>query len=85
MRRKIIYDYRLKYLNDLLEIKLIFFTVLVVCINFLNLYGRYVLRYETSLTIFSLDATDRSKISSDQNAFYRIKPIPPFIFREHSH
>jgi len=28
-----------------------------------------------------IDATDRSKISSDQK---RIKPIPPFIFREHS-
>ena len=32
-----------------------------------------------------IDATDRSKISSDQKRFfYRIKPIPPFIFREHS-
>ena len=32
-----------------------------------------------------IDATDRSKISSDHKAlFYRIKPIPPFIFREHS-
>ena len=31
------------------------------------------------------DATDRSKISSDQRRFfYRTKPIPPFIFREHS-
>ena len=32
-----------------------------------------------------IDATDRSKISSDQKRFfYRIKPIPPVIFREHS-
>ena len=32
-----------------------------------------------------VDRTDRSKISSDQKRFfYRIKPIPPFIFREHS-
>ena len=32
-----------------------------------------------------IDATDRSKISSDQKRFFnRIKPIPPFIFREHS-
>ena len=32
-----------------------------------------------------IDATDRNKISSDQKRFfYRIKPIPPFIFREHS-
>jgi len=28
-----------------------------------------------------IDATARSKISSDQK---RIKPIPPLIFREHS-
>ena len=35
--------------------------------------------------ILLIDATDRSKISSDQKRFfYRIKPIPPFIFREHS-
>ena len=28
---------------------------------------------------------ERSKISSDQKRFfYRIKPIPPFIFRDHS-
>ena len=32
-----------------------------------------------------IDATDRSKIRSDQKRFFcRIKPIPPFIFREHS-
>ena len=32
-----------------------------------------------------IDATDRIKISGDQKRFfYRIKPIPPFIFREHS-
>ena len=31
------------------------------------------------------DTTDRIKISGDQKRFfYRIKPIPPFIFREHS-
>ena len=32
-----------------------------------------------------IDATHRSKIRSDQKRFfYRINPIPPFIFREHS-
>ena len=31
-----------------------------------------------------IDTTGRSRISSDQKRFfYRIKPIPPFIFREH--
>ena len=40
-------------LNDLLEIKLIFLAK-VICCNFLNLYGRHVIRYETSLTICSL-------------------------------
>ena len=54
MRLKIIDDYRLEYLNDLFEIKLIFFTILAVCCNFLNLYGRYVLQYKSFLTNFSL-------------------------------
>ena len=54
MWRKIIDGYRLKYLDDLFEIKLIFLRSNVVCCNFLNLYGRHVIRYETSLTIFSL-------------------------------
>ena len=31
-----------------------------------------------------IDETDRSDISSDQKRFYRIKPIPPFTFCEHS-
>ena len=42
----------------------------------------------TVLVVFNnfvlIDATDRSKISSDQKRFlYFIKPVPPFIFREH--
>ena len=31
-----------------------FFTIRVMCRNFLNLYGRYVLQYKSFLTIFSL-------------------------------
>ena len=31
-----------------------------------------------------IDTTDRSKISSNQKRFFHIKPIAPFIFREHS-
>ena len=44
--------YRLQYLNDLFLIRVDHW----ICI------GRYVLRYESFSTIFSLDATDRSKI-----------------------
>ena len=38
--------------------------------NFLNLYGRQVIRYETSNNFLLIDATDRSKISSDQKRFF---------------
>ena len=54
MWRKIIDDYSLYYLNDLFDINLIFYGLKAVCSNSLNLYGRYALRYETSLSIFSL-------------------------------
>ena len=46
-------DYRLQYLNDLFDINLIFLRS-KSCSNFLDLYGRYALRYETFLSIFSL-------------------------------
>ena len=46
MRRKIIDDFWLSYLNDLFEIKLI-----ILRQNFLNFYGRFVLQYK------SLDAS----------------------------
>jgi len=41
---------------------------------------RQVIQYETSLTIFSLDATDRSKISSDQKRFFIALSLYPFHF-----
>ena len=48
---KIINDYRLSYLDDLFEIKMI----QVVFWNLLNLHGRYVFQYYKSyLSIFSL-------------------------------
>ena len=40
MWRKIIDDYKLYCLNDLLEIKWIFYSLRIVCCNFLNLHGR---------------------------------------------
>ena len=53
MWRKIIDDYRLQYLNDLLEIKLI---ILRSKLN-IKRFSEFVLR---------IGATDRCKISSDQ-------------------
>jgi len=47
--------------------------------NFLNFYGRHILRYESFLTIFFLRTQQiESKI------IFRRTPIPPLIFREHS-
>ena len=46
-RLKIIDDQRLQYLHDLLDIKLIFFTIRVVDCNFLNLGGCYVIQYKS--------------------------------------
>jgi len=41
--------------------------------------------WDVFINVLLIEATDRSKISGDQKRFfYRIKPIPPFIFREHS-
>ena len=55
-------DYRLQYLNDLFELTW-FFTIWVEYCNFLNLYERYVLWYESFLTIFLKH--DKSMISSN--------------------
>ena len=85
MWRKIIDDYRLYYLNDFFEIKLIFYGL-----SSILQFPQFVWALRSSVwdvlnNFLLIDATDRSKISSDQKRFfYRIKPIPPFIFREHS-
>jgi len=78
MRRKIIYDCRFSYLNDLFD-----FTIRVVCCNFLNLYGRYVIN--TVQVVFNnfllIDATDRSKISSNQKRlFFAVSQNPLSVF-----
>ena len=54
MRRKIIDDYCLYYLNDLFGIKLINLLSELNVAFFFSLYGLCVLLYETFLTIFSL-------------------------------
>ena len=46
MRRKIIDDYILKYLNDLFEMKLNFFYHPRRMLQLSNFYGRYVLGYK---------------------------------------
>ena len=80
MRRKIIDAFSLRYLNDLFEIKLIFYERVVDC-NFLNLYGRYVLKYKSFFNNFHLvDATDRSKISSDQKRLFFSVSLCPLLF-----
>jgi len=70
MWRKIIDDYKLYYLNDLFEIKLIFLrsksyvAIFSICMGATNssvwdVFNNFLL----------IDATDRSKISSDQKRF----------------
>ena len=39
-----------------------------------------VLRYELFLTIFSLDSTDRSKISTDQKRLFFAVSLYPLLF-----
>ena len=59
----------------------IFFTVKVVCCSFLNLYGRYVIRYETSLTIFSLQTQQiEVRLVAIKSAFLSQQPYTPFHF-----
>ena len=55
------------------DFEYIFFTFRVECCNFLNLYGRCVLRYESFLTI-------RSKISSDHQRLFFDVSLYPFHF-----
>ena len=41
--------------------------------------------WDVFINFLLIDATDRSKISGDQNRFFiALSLYPPFIFREHS-
>ena len=65
MWRKIIDGYRLEYLNDLFEIELIF-------LRFQLPQFVWALRssvWDVLINFLLIDATDRSKISSDQKRF----------------
>ena len=63
-------------------IKLIFLrSELNVATFWICIYGHYVLRYKSFLTIFLIDATDRSKISSDQTRlFFAVSLYPLSVF-----
>ena len=76
--------FRGKIINDY------YFTIRVKCCNFLNLYERYVLQFWSVFNNFLLiDATDRSKISSDQKLlFFAVSPFSFFantLFKKEGH
>ena len=69
---------------DLFGIKLIFYDpsyMLKLSAIVFTLRSSVLVSFNNLLLI---DATDRSKISSVKAINFRIKPIPPFIFRKHS-
>jgi len=80
MWRKIIDDFRLYYLNDLFEIKWIFYGlssmlqfsefVWVLSYSVLDVFNNFLL----------IDATDKSKISSDQKRFFIALSLYPLSF-----
>ena len=70
MWRKIIEDYRLYYLNDLFEIKWIFYGL-----SRMLQFSEFVWALSYSVwdvfnKVLLIDATDRNKISSDQKRFF---------------
>ena len=80
MWRKIIDDFRLQYLNDLPEIKLIFYGL-----SCMLQFSHFVWPLSSSvLVVFNkfllIDATDRSKISSDQKRFFIAISLYPHSF-----
>ena len=77
---KIIDDYRLYYLNNLFEIKLIFYGP-----SRMLQFSQFVWPLSYSVwDVFNnfllIDATDRSKISSDQKRFFIALSLYPFHF-----
>ena len=80
MRRKIIDDYCLQYLNDLFGIKLICFRSELNVASFqICMYAAFlgVSRFNNFLLII---ATDRSKISSHQKRFFIALSLYPLSF-----
>ena len=80
MWRKIIYDYRLYCLNDLFEIKWIFYG-LSRMLQFSEFAWALSYSIRDGFNQFLLiDATDRSKISSDQKRFFIALSLYPLSF-----
>ena len=87
MSRKIIDDCCLQYLNDLFGIKLIFLrSELNVQTFWIYMDAKFFSMIRFFYNFLLIDATDRSRISSDQKRlFFAVRLHPyPFIFRDHS-
>ena len=58
-----------------------FFTIRVMCCNFLNLYGRYVLQYKSFLTIFFLKTQQiEVRLVAIKTAFFIALSLYPLLF-----
>ena len=58
-----------------------FFTIRAMCCNFLNLYGRYVLQYNSFLTVFSLQTQQiEVRLVAIKSAFLSHYAYTPFHF-----
>ena len=80
MWRNLIDDYRLQYLNDLFEIKLIFYGL-----SRMLQFSEFVWALSYSVRdVFNkfllIDATDKSKISSDRKRFFIALSLYPLSF-----
>ena len=80
MWRKIIDDYRLYYLNELFEIKWIFYGL-----SRMLQFSEFVWALSYSVwdvfnKVLLIDATDKSKISSDQKRFFIALSLYPLSF-----
>ena len=80
MWRKIIDDYRLYYLNDLIEIKWIFYGLSRMLQFSEFVWTLRSLVCDVFNSFLLIDATDRSKISSDQKRFFITLSLYPLSF-----
>ena len=80
MWRKIIDVYRLYYLNDLFKIKLIFYSLSRMLQFSKFVWGLSYSVWDVFNNFLLIDATDRSKISSDQKRFFIALRLYPLSF-----
>ena len=74
---------KISTIYECIDKKSMIFTIRVEYSNFLNLYGGYDHRYLSFLTLFFLQ-TQQIEVWLVAIDYFRRKPIPRFIFREHS-